>query len=384
MTTGGRQDFAWVDQHNAPLGEVFLPNPTWRAHWRDRSPHSPTIGVLREDTGRYQVTVGGHNPFRARQAQVVAYGTDNARCKFYQRPEPEAIERLPDGRLGWVSRMFVSCVNAAGAAVNSKFVLSFSGEALEGTPPLAGPAAFFETTAEGTAIARNYKETSDGRFTAGNGWMSFNSASSALPTIRHQSTGIYRVSIPRLGTPTPGLAQVTALGPGITHCQAGPPIASPTDPTSLLVDVSGWAGVTLANTDFVLNYDHAVTRISPTHQGARAHANRSSTTSYTPARSYNSGAIIENPGTNTAYRRGVGLYRIHHSEIRSTPNSVWIGAAPSFGPGYYCKVESWNPSSSATGRRPGTDVYVRCYNADGELADSPYYETFQGIGIGPT
>ncbi|MFC9664685.1 hypothetical protein ACFVJ5_31010 [Nocardia sp. NPDC127606] len=206
-----------------------------------------------------------------------------------------------------------------------------------------------------------------------------------LPTIKRTQTGVYTVSIPGLGTRNPGIAQVTALGSGTTHCIAFPPVASSTDPSTLIVFVHGWAGSTRADTDFILNYDLYMTRISTSHQGARAHANTNiyqspPIASYTPSRSYNTGSIFDAPGTNTAFRISKGRYRMHHSEIGMRPNSVWVGAAPAYAlSGNYCKLERWVPSTSR-----GTDVYIRCYDAQGNLAESPYYETYQGAGIGPS
>lgn len=285
---------------------------------------------------------------------------------------------------GWTSIFFVSCFTAAGNAADSKFVFSFSGEPrpVDTFSGLAGPAAFFETTENGTEIARTYKLFS--HETGGEGWMSYNSTrDNPLPTIRQTSIGVYDVSLPGLGTPNPGLAQVTALGSGPAHCIAGLPVA---DRTTLRVRVEGWDGSKRADTDFILNYDQAVTRMyPPAHQAARVYADNWVAASYTPARSYNTGAIADSPGANTAYRMGTGLYRIHHTEIRSKPNSVWVGAAPPFellgvaaSGGSYCKVERWVPKSR------GTDVYIRCYDATGKLADSRYFETYQGVPIGPS
>ncbi|MGW6728749.1 hypothetical protein ACWF9G_22855 [Nocardia sp. NPDC055029] len=399
MTTGGRQEFAWVDQENAPHepydGKGFVPNPTWRARWRDENPYGTTIRVIHRNKGLYDVIVTDHEPFDAYQAQVVAYGADNARCKFHRRPIPEYIGTW-DGTDWWGSRMFVSCLKGTGGAVDSKFVFSFSAwprdedSAIVG--PLDGPAAFFETTTgvtriPGTDIARSYEYIGTSRpptFRTGSRYMSFNSSSgNPLPRIRRTSTGVYKVSIPGLGTPNPGLAQVTALGSDVTHCQATTPVASATGET-LEVTVYGWAGATLEDTNFILNYDQTVTRISPYHQGARAYANKPSAASYTPARSYNSGAFMDSAGTNTAYRIETGRYRMHHSDISATPNSVWVAAAPSFSLGHYCKVECWNPSGPSAAGLPGTDVYIRCFDAQGNRVDSPYFETFQGIPIGPT
>ncbi|MFD4351489.1 hypothetical protein ACFWPX_02970 [Nocardia sp. NPDC058518] len=367
MSTGGRQEFAWAEREDAPLHEVYFPHGDYTPGGR--------AAVWREGVGEYTVGVLGHDPWRAYQAQVVAYGRDNTRCKFYQRPTPAIGENNK-----WYSRMFVSCTNVSGAAVDSKFVFSFSGVAINDTPRLAGPAAFFETAADGTAIARNYERTSDGSYTTGRGWMSFNSSSgNPLPTIRRRSAGNYLVSIPGLGTPNPGLAQVTALGSGTTHCVTGSPYSLADSPTTLRVAVYGWAGSTRADTDFVLNYDQYVTRIANDYQGARAHADKPFSVPYAPRRSYNSGAIADDPGTNTASGRGTGLYNMHHSKIRSTPNSAWVGAAYSATGGNYCKIESWVPSSSG-----GTIVHIRCYDAQGNPVNSEYFETFQGPGIGPS
>ncbi|MFD4351488.1 hypothetical protein ACFWPX_02965 [Nocardia sp. NPDC058518] len=371
ISTGGSQQFAWAEREDAPLREVYVPHAEYR---------SPSAFVVHEGGGEYSLIVGSHNTFHYYQAQVVAYGRNNTRCKFFKRPTPEWVTLPPPGVSGWCTRFYVSCTNVSGAAVDSKFVFSFSGVAINDTPRLAGPAAFFETAADGTAIARNYERTSDGSYTTGRGWMSFNSSSgNPLPTIRRRSAGNYLVSIPGLGTPNPGLAQVTALGSGTTHCVTGSPYSLADSPTTLRVAVYGWAGSTRADTDFVLNYDQYVTRIANDYQGARAHADKPFSVPYAPRRSYNSGAIADDPGTNTASGRGTGLYNMHHSKIRSTPNSAWVGAAYSATGGNYCKIESWVPSSSG-----GTIVHIRCYDAQGNPVNSEYFETFQGPGIGPS
>lgn len=425
MTSGGRQEFAWADLET--WQEAYSPSEKYAA---PRPADAPEVEVTRIDRGLYTVLVGWHDAFHPYQAQVVAYGADDTRCKFYEWPEPVFVGQVgtTPNLLHWKSRMFVACFNAAGRRRDSKFVFSFSGGAINGTPALTGPAAYFTTIAGGTKIAPNYEEVVDGgpnfslggleRFfgacrdllgignppnhiipetTSTGDWqthkefMSFNSSrGNPLPTIRRTSTGVYEVSLPGLGTPNPGLAQVTALGGNPlgrnpAHCIAGLPVASSTD-SPLRVRVEGWKGSERADTDFILNYDQEVTRMyPPAHQGARVYADNWVAASYTPSRSFNTGSIIDAPGKNRAYRMGTGLYRVHHSEIQSTPNSVWVGAAPpweflgSGAPGgNYCKVERWVPESR------GTDVYIRCYDAGGNLVDSRYFETYQGEPMGPS
>ncbi len=420
MGKGIWQDFAWVEQANSEVLKIFHPSDEYAAL---RPAAAPKIEVTHLAKGRYTVAVGWHDTFQPYQAQVVTYGTDNVRCKFGEFAEPTYV-----GRVGttlnlsdWKSRMYVKCVDADGNLVDSRFVFSFSGRAVSATHKLRGPAAYFETTMEGE-VTSNYVEVvegaangpfdgvrlsycrdplnfglmtpdpgfpggavpnpddfvSTGLYKEGAGFMSYNSSpDNPLPEIRRTSTGIYDVRLPGLGTPNPGLVQVTAIGSGSAHCVAGLPIAS-SPGSDLRVRVEGWRESKRVNTGFVLNYDEGVTRYQ-LHQGARVYADNWLEASYTPARSDNTGTFVDAPGTNTAYRIGTGRYRVHHTNLRVKPNSVWAGAAPAFellgiaAPGgSYCKVEKWVPKST------GTDVYIRCYDAEGKLADSRYYETYQG------
>ncbi|GAB4587833.1 hypothetical protein [Nocardia sp. IFM 10818] len=378
MPISGCQEFAWAERKGADFGESYYPNPTYTSPRPDGV--LPHIAVQHTGIGLYAVTVGAHDVLRPYQAQVVAYGTDNVRSKFYARPLPWPCKDR-DGP-GWCTRFFVACVNPDGHGVDSQFVFSFTGISLD-RPGLSGTGAFLQTADKGARIARipvpihgGYAESS----VSAAAILKSDAALSDLPTVEHVSKGVYRVILPGLGTSNPGLAQVTALGEGATHCLALPPVET-TDRTRLRIDVHGWDKTDRVDTDFILNYDQEVTRLGPpAHQAARAYADRWDTASYTPARSYNTGAIAESPGVNRAFRRGVGLYRMHHSALRSTPNSVWAGAAPlAFLNGRYCKIESWHPSGSN-----GTDVFIRCYDAFGKIADSPYYETYQGVAIGPS
>ncbi|MFC9872627.1 hypothetical protein ACFVJR_08530 [Nocardia salmonicida] len=167
------------------------------------------------------------------------------------------------------------------------------------------------------------------------------------------------------------MAQVTAVGGSDAHCVAGLPVKKK---SNLEVVVQSWEGRERVDTDFILNYDAEVTRATSAHQGARGYAgNQFTTASYTPDRSYNTGRMVDHPGTNTAYRLGKGRYRMHHSEPFDNPNSVWVAASGIFPS--YCKVMAWGPSSG------GTDVFVSCFDAEGNPADTPYFETFQGIEI---
>ncbi|MFQ6397674.1 hypothetical protein ACLMAJ_30050 [Nocardia sp. KC 131] len=339
--------------------------------------------IGRGTAGKYWVHVGGHDPFAPYQAQVVAYGNDNTRCKFYQPSVPD-YEELGGALRGWYSRFFVLCLALNGTPVNSRFVFSFSGsprpEDSSWAQPLAPPprktpkAAFLETTEDGTAIA-NHRRNPNSPYTPTA--MAHSSVGYVPPglSIRHEQTGIYRVILPGLGTKNPGLAQVTAVGGSDAHCVAGLPFRSSNDPSILEVVVQGWNERDRVDTGFILNYDEEVTRSTVAHQGARAYAGNQFAASYTPDRSYNTGQVSGFPGTNTAYHLGKGWYQMHHSEIFDTPNSVWVGASGIFPS--YCKIEAWGSSASAR----GTDVYVRCFDAEGNPADTPYFETCQGTEI---
>jgi hypothetical protein len=124
------------------------------------------------------------------------------------------------------------------------------------------------------------------------------------------------VGIPGFGTANPGLAQVTAVGLGPTHCIAFPPARFVADRTVLEVVVHAWFGKTRTrkDTDFILNYDQYMTRASTSHQGARAYANAPihqspPVASYTPSRTYNTGAIIDELGTmHTGRESGATVY----------------------------------------------------------------------------
>lgn len=165
MTTGGRQDFALFDKPVLDKNEVYIPPKKWTAPGPPRWEGRVSISVIGQGTdGRYSVHVGGHDPFAPYQAQVVAYGLDNARCKFSQ-PSVADYKDVAGGLLrGWYSRFYVLCLDGGGRPVNSSFIFSFSGsprhEDSSWARPLAPPpqdapkAAFLETTEFGTAIAR--------------------------------------------------------------------------------------------------------------------------------------------------------------------------------------------------------------------------------------
>jgi hypothetical protein len=319
--------------------------------------------------GEYELTLGHHDEAKPLQAQVVAYGADSVRCKF--RKAHEAVTcQPPGGALGICSRFFVSCHTPAGALANSQFVFSFSGSTINGTEP-GGRAAFVETKNE---IEIQKRWVHGLPIVRGNG-LNYLNTHGGGPTITKLGTGYYAVTFPGLATSTVGVAQVTAIGGDAAHCKANLPYAEGSD---LKLRVACYAGASDADSDFILNYDRYATRPSTGYQGARAHGDQPSVSSYTPARSWNSGNT-SGPGENKVSRSERGRYSVVHSILSEMLSSAWVSAA-GVSNRNYCKLEGWFDWPFGVG---GVVVNLRCHASDGDLVDTQFVETYQGTLLSP-
>jgi hypothetical protein len=367
-TTGGSQFFLWINEEESKKdeGDWFQPANAWTSSVQGIF----LFDMARVGKGHYEVVVGAHAMNKPLQAQVVAYGANDVRCKFRKAHEPVTCY-AEGGGAGGCTTFYVACHTAAGLLANSQFVLSMSASTNSNVNP-GGTGGFVETKNE---ISIQKRWTNMYPFVRGND-LNYRNTHGGAPTITRTGTGYYNVTFPGLGTSTLGVAQVTAISSDASHCKASLPYAQGSD---LKLSVFCYIGASSADSDFMLNYDRHATRASIAHQAARAHANQPYETNlYTPARSWSTpGRTNDPPSNNLVGRIERGRYVVLHSALSELASSAWVGAAGA-GTRNYCKLESWFGSPFG-----GVMVNIRCYSQSGALVDTEFVETYQGPPLGP-
>lgn len=320
--------FAWSNQ----LTGTFNPNATWAANTG-----GGPITISSSATGVYAVTFGGLGG-PSGNAQVVAHGTDNSRCKVQSWYQSGADERVN-----------VLCHTPAGDPVNSRFVVRY------GRTTASFPSAYLWADQQSAA---SYTPTSA---------YSFNSTG-GTNTITRSAPGTYTVNLPGLGGAN-GSVMVTAHGASSTHCNV---VSWASFTSNRPIQVRCWstAGV-LTDSTFSLAFDGAA--VTGYHDvGAFAWANDATSASYTPSSSYsyNSGMYACDGGFNTAGKLSTGRYFMRHSTIPAIESTAHVTARSAAGAADYCKVESWGLVNGEA------EVKTRCFDASGAAKDSEYAESY--------
>lgn len=328
--------FAWV-----PLG-VGSPPASWAANTG-----GGPITVLPLATGQYRVTFGGLGG-PSGNAQVVAHGTDNTRCKVQSWFQSGADELVN-----------VQCNTPAGAAINSSFVVRY------GRATNSLPAAYLWADQPSNP---SYAPTS---------LYSYNSTG-GTNTVQRSAVGTYTVNLPGLGGAN-GSVMVTAHGSSSTHCNL---VSWGSAPGNRPIQVRCWDSTgALADSTFSLAYEwDEVTGFNSV--GASAWANDISSSMYSPSASYsyNSGLFVCSRGNNTAGRSSLGRYFMRHTGIPAEDSTVHVTARNGFGAPDYCKIESW----VATGTGQQVEVTTRCFDGNGAPKDAEYDESYYTTAfVGP-
>lgn len=316
------------------LTDTFMGNPN--SSYSANTGGGP-ITIVNLMTGTYRVTFGGLGG-PGGNAQVVAYGADNTRCKvqsWFQSGSDELVNVL--------------CHTPSGSLTDSKFIVRY------GRTSSSGPGAYLWADQPSAA---SYTPTLA---------YSFNSTGVAN-TIARSGVGTYTVNLPGLGG-TDGNVLVTAHGNSSTHCNV---TSWGSLPGNRPIEVRCWsaAGV-LADSTFSLAFDGAgVTGFNQV--GAFAWANNPTSASYFPnaSYSYHSSIFPCSPGVTSAGRLSTGSYFMRHSSMPATHSTVHVTARSSLSTSDYCKVEGLIPWSN------GVEVKTRCFNASGALKDGEYAESY--------
>lgn len=329
--------FAWSNQ----LTGTFNPSTSY-----DANTGGGAITVQNVSTGQYTVTFAGLGGSGG-NAQVVAHGTDNTRCKVESW--------FPSGSNEIVN---VLCHTPTGTLNNSKFVVRY-GRASSGV----GPSAYLWANQPSTA---SYTPSAT---------YSFNSTG-GTNTITRSAAGTYTVNLPGLGGAN-GSVLVTAHGSSSTHCNVA---LWGSSPGNRPIEVRCWSTAdALADSTFSLAFDGA--GLTGFHDvGAFAWANDTTSASYTPSASYsyNSGAFACDSGSNSAGKLSTGRYFMRHTIVGAFDSTVHVTARSFPGAADYCKVESWIPWGGN-----GVEVKTLCFDSSGTATDSQYaesYYTFQVQG----
>jgi hypothetical protein len=307
-------------------------------------PITATLGP----TGSYTVTFSGLGGTGG-DAQVVAYGGGNARCKV--------------GSWGgaWPGDLSVNVrchlPDPAGTAVASAFVVQYARKNVT----VDGNGAYVWANSPASASYEPSKTYS---------WNS----SEGVNRIDRNGPGDYSVLLPGLGV-AGGTFQVTAYGSGAAHCKIQYWFPSGTTQVARVL-CFGPGGP--ADSTFALQF-FGDREVSVFDYGGYAWAHDPTSPGYTlgPPYSYDSGYIDGWPGcvgwggTITGGKIGAdtGHYFLRYQNLsptHSAAHATSYGASPS-----YCKIEGWFTAPDG-----GTEVRARCFGASGEELDSQYVGTY--------
>jgi hypothetical protein len=259
------------------------------------------------------------------------------------------------GRSGTDEIVAVRCFGVGGKPIFVPFVVMFT-QSTKGPFP-AGRAYGYVQAGPGPGITT-----------------SFNSAGGAN-AVAHLGTGIWRVTLPGLGSPGPaGGIQVTAVNPAVpAKCEVA---AWASAAAAQRIEVRCFNGLaTPLNTSFTLSYQRgrAIMGTQPKLFGYTFDNNPANPGPYMPvppAVNFNS---TFGPG-NTLLRAGAGLRLITFPRVGLLPNTVLVTGVK-VGPGFCNLITPWATTGAAG---PG-NVIVRdeaCYTATGTRANAPSFITY--------
>jgi hypothetical protein len=290
-------------------------------------------------TGRYFVGVGRN--LSGTQMQVVALGTDNARCGL----DIDAWSN-PFG-------IPVRCTTPAGAPVDSGFVAQLA-KASTGN----GVGAYAWIASPGNTAYRTWNSTG------------------GPVTVSHPGPGVYRVVLGGLGNGARGWAQVTAVSSAGRHCTLLDVAPSGADQVATVVCYAPGAPGVAADSDFTLNYG-GPGMVSAHDYGGYAVVT-APTASGAPERGYNSGKQRPGPlcpaGAVTQTWLGPGLTSVLFRALDPSPGAVHV-TSRGF-QGEYCKAQYWGRAAKSGAGFSDTRVQVACFGADGAPRDTPYSLSF--------
>ena len=293
-------------------------------------------------TGQYLVAFPNIGSEWTGNLQVVAYGTDNARCKLR-------------GTLTLFSSATarVDCHGPNGALKDSRFVVSY---VRKGSPIGVGKGAYLLTTSEASGIVPVVNQ-----------WNS----TGAPNSVERLSVGRYRATLPgQMPRPRGGTVQVTAYGSSSDYCKVGS--WSPSG-DAITVDVRCFDTTGAASdSTFSLFYtpEHAAGGLS----GGHAWANDASDAEYSPSSSYeytHKGGSGESATSTTAYRLGVGHYQIRYPFLSTTGSTALVTAYGTSA--NQCKIGSWTANAG------DALVTVRCFNAAGNPVDTQFVSGYANV-----
>lgn len=184
--------YLWADQPSA--ASCYTPSPTYQFNSR-----GGTNTVCRLGVGEYEATLPDmekhqFEPSAGGHVQVTAYGAGAERCKVRN----------------WIHsgssvRARVGCINASGAAADSRFTLSY----------MRSPGTLATAVAEDRQEA--YFVLSDGS-PIPPPLTQTDSYGNADATMQQVGTGVYRLNLPYVKAFNDTTALVTAVGSGSAHC----------------------------------------------------------------------------------------------------------------------------------------------------------------------
>jgi hypothetical protein len=292
-------------------------------------------GRARVDFGNFQRDGGN--------AQVMAYGVSNHRCK---------VESWYLGAVSDALSVFVRCHAPDGSPVSTPFVVAYG----DAVPPAAAGAYLWSSNASAShAPPARY---------------SYNSAGQSN-FVERTATGRYVVTMNGIAM-WGGNVQVTAYGTGSEHCKVTGwgPSSGATRAWIACFDANGAA----ADARFSFRYgtDLAFYGLEQSF----AWANNSFAASYTPSPTYQDYASCTYPDNeqtcvagsdDTAGRTSTGKYWVRYPGAILGPTSALVTAYGSSS--NYCKPEGWSGSASAT-------VNVGCYDSAGHAVDTQFTQLF--------
>lgn len=322
----GINAYAWVHQ---PFGE-YIPNTTWTYN------HRGLVRVAWTDVGRARVTFEGLPDTEGGNVQVVAFGTDNVRCK---------VESW--WPLNGVSA-FVFCHHPDGTPVSTRFVISFSNANGRGNGHL------WWSDPQGSGRPSEHYASDD------NFW------------VERVGTGLYDVTTPGLVS-WGGNAHVTAYGSGPEYCNIQGWWNNGND-TTTRVACFDTAGVTA---DSMFSFRFLGYYLSTGRTLSYTWANDIFSTNYTPNTLYQDvgtcqpptapGPLVCNQGTdNRAGSLGGGKYWVSYKNSGNNPTTVLITA---YGQNGYCKSAGWEVS-------PAGKAFVNCFSPSGAPMRSQFTNAF--------
>ena len=285
-------------------------------------------------------------------AHVVAVGTDAGRCNLDGLGQASD----PDDRI-----VEVRCRNANRQPANAAFVVQYN----VATPSATGSGGYGIAGFWGGGNQNHVVEAS----------RNWNSAG-GVNEIQRDGINKYTVLLPSLAPPTRGgNIQVTAKDKRGGYCLVAPngsSTGSCDSPLTNELTVRCYHRDGTANSmRFAFHYS------SPGEVdigGVGAYLWSSDPLTASLPSNYNFNSCDSSPSGNSVARVGVGEYTVHHSGIswdQGVPHVTATLSDNDADENHYCKVASWG--AGATG---GTDVDVRCFDANGDPTNATFVEKF--------